>query len=149
MRLVLFAKTGMNVRKMILDVRLQSAEILLVLSSKLTFSVFLYHPCSKYFLAGVDVLMVSFYTMLTKNVWMPMNVLILKVMETVYVAVPSARIPLVHFHAYVPLDILTTITYKFVFNLLLVVEKLSAPLDVIPWGLLDLNANVLKVIRYT
>ena len=136
---------------MTLDVRLQSAEILLVLSSKLNFSAFMafMYPCSKYFLVGVDVLMVSYYTMLTKNVLMPMNVLILKVMETVYVAVPSVRIPLVHFHAYVPLVILTTITYKSVFNLLLDVEKLSVLLDVILWVLLDLNANVLKVIRYT
>ena len=106
-------------------------------------------PGFEHFLVGVDAQMVSFYTMLTKNVLMPMNVLILKVMETVYAVVPSARIPLVHFHAYVLLVILTTITYKSVFNLLLDVEKLSVLLDVIPWGLLDLNANVLKVIRYT
>ena len=72
MRLVLFAKTGMNVRKMTLDVRLQSAEILQALTSKLNFYDLL-KQSFEHFLVGVDVQMVSFYTMLTKNVWMPMN----------------------------------------------------------------------------
>ena len=73
----------------------------------------------------------SIFTMLTKNVLMPMNVLIHNnQMETAFVEVPSVKILLVHFHVYVLLDILITTIFKSVFNLHLDVEKLNVLLDV-------------------
>ena len=74
--------------------------------------------------------MVSIYTMLTKNVLMLMNVLILKQTETAFVVVPNVKIPLVHFHAYVLLDMHTTTIFKSVFNLHPDVEKLNVLSDV-------------------
>ena len=65
-----------------------------------------------------------------------------------FVAVPSVKIPLDRFHAFVPMDIPTTITFKSVFSPLQVAERLIVPSAAMHWDPQDLTANVQKDIKY-